>query len=199
MLIYRAAAFLIRTTAPELSMGLPTEEEQRDIFELPADNVREVREVREGGLPALQRVRDILADEGRFDPDTGEILAPVHTDPSSSREASDSTPSAATGAPGATPPPVAPPPVKRGPGRPPKAAPAPAPVPPPPPVFDAGAYRARVAGCSDRQTLQAMSEELDLLPDTDERAGLYQVVQDRWDELDERAQALEDFSLRNEP
>lgn len=54
MLMYRAAAFLVRTYAPEISMGLPSEDELRDMDSgaraaLPADPV---------GLSAVRKVLD---------------------------------------------------------------------------------------------------------------------------------------------
>jgi hypothetical protein len=54
MLMNRAAAFLIRTTAPELSLGLPMRDEAEDITDV------EAREI----VPpsALQAVREILRD-----------------------------------------------------------------------------------------------------------------------------------------
>lgn len=43
MLQYRAAAWMIRTTAPEIAMGLPTQDEQHDVGEMPQRaNVRDI-------------------------------------------------------------------------------------------------------------------------------------------------------------
>lgn len=42
MLRYRAAAWMIRTTAPEIAMGLPTQEEQYDIGEAKVANVKDI-------------------------------------------------------------------------------------------------------------------------------------------------------------
>jgi hypothetical protein len=58
MLMYRAAAFLVRTHAPEISMGLQTHEELVDV---------EAREV-----PALRQARpaDVSAMLGLSDPQT---------------------------------------------------------------------------------------------------------------------------------
>lgn len=53
MLRNRAAAFLIRTTAPELSLGLPMRDEAEDIIDVDA---------REAAPSSLQTVRDILKD-----------------------------------------------------------------------------------------------------------------------------------------
>ena len=41
MLQYRAAAFLVRTYAPEISMGMQTEEELHDIIDVPFNEVTE--------------------------------------------------------------------------------------------------------------------------------------------------------------
>lgn len=42
MLRYRAAAWMIRTTAPEIAMGLPTQEEQYDVGDAKVGNVKDV-------------------------------------------------------------------------------------------------------------------------------------------------------------
>ena len=51
MFMYRAAAFLVRTTAPELTMGLQTAEESRDLVDL--DDRPPAREIL-GGVAALR-------------------------------------------------------------------------------------------------------------------------------------------------
>jgi hypothetical protein len=66
MLMYRAAAFFVRTYAPEISMGLQTEDELRDgIYEAPAGTVTTVAELQ----PAPQAAQVITTD--------GEILTPA--------------------------------------------------------------------------------------------------------------------------
>ncbi|HSJ40673.1 MAG TPA: hypothetical protein VK955_06430 [Xanthobacteraceae bacterium] len=56
MLTNRAAAFLIRTTAPELSLGLPMRDEAEDVFDV------EAREV-DAAPSRLQTVRDLLREQ----------------------------------------------------------------------------------------------------------------------------------------
>lgn len=60
MLKNRAAAFLIRLTAPELSMGLPMRDEAGDIVDIEAQEVEP-----ESPTTPLQAVRDILSQEPR--------------------------------------------------------------------------------------------------------------------------------------
>ena len=63
MLMYRAAAFLIRTYAPEISMGLSTDDELRDMVEAaPPKTVQLARLIAETPLP-----------DADPDPETGEI------------------------------------------------------------------------------------------------------------------------------
>lgn len=66
MLMYRAAAFLIRTYAPEISMGLSTEEEIRDMEPAPRKGSVTLAEL----LPTTPAPED---DETETDQETGEI------------------------------------------------------------------------------------------------------------------------------
>lgn len=72
MLRYRAAAFLIRTTAPEISMGLMSSDEVEDIHEeqldIPAD------EIKKNANTKTIDVHPISADEG--EPDISETPRP---------------------------------------------------------------------------------------------------------------------------
>ena len=61
MLMYRAAAFFVRTYAPELSMGLQTTDEIDDVYSEPASGLSAVRAALDGGA----------VDQG-----TGEITMP---------------------------------------------------------------------------------------------------------------------------
>lgn len=57
MLRYRAAAFLIRTTAPEISMGINTREEEADIRTIDAPFAAQPESARLGG--ALSKVEEV--------------------------------------------------------------------------------------------------------------------------------------------
>jgi hypothetical protein len=101
MLRNRAATFLIRSTAPELSMGLMTDEEARDVIDIEAAPVVTPS--------ALQSVRDILAKTA---------AAPPSTTPAPAEEEEEDEPLAEPDPPPTveptTPAPVTPEPVEEG-------------------------------------------------------------------------------------
>ncbi len=61
MLMYRSAAWLVRTHAPELSMGLPTRDELEDIDDVPVMSVTQAARDPES-LGALEQ--DLLGEDG---------------------------------------------------------------------------------------------------------------------------------------
>ena len=61
MFMYRAAAFLVRTTAPELTMGLPAAEESEDSF-----NDDEQPPERRGGVNRLRQLAEADLDAADF-------------------------------------------------------------------------------------------------------------------------------------
>ncbi len=66
MLMYRAAAFFVRTYAPEISMGLQTTEEMQDVVEVgPTGNVTSVTSARKPSV--------VMPQAKVVDQDTGEI------------------------------------------------------------------------------------------------------------------------------
>lgn len=70
MLRYRAAAFLIRTTAPEITMGLQTSEELHDIAPVP----RSERESAVSAMEAIENARVVNPEpEEHVDTETGEV------------------------------------------------------------------------------------------------------------------------------
>jgi hypothetical protein len=87
MLTNRSAAFLIRTTAPELSLGLPMRDEAEDIVDVDA---REVDAAPRAS--PLQTVRDLLRDA----PAPAVAPSPERTDAPTMPEAEPKSPHAAT-------------------------------------------------------------------------------------------------------
>lgn len=77
MLRYRAAAFFVRTNAPEIAMGLPTADEARDVEERdmgPAEVVQSAPVSRSEAVKA--RLRAVTPET--VDTETGEISAPAN-------------------------------------------------------------------------------------------------------------------------
>ena len=183
MLTNRAAAFLIRTTAPELSLGLPMRDEAEDVVDV------EAREVHAPSSP-LQNVRDWLRD----------APAPMPpAEPPPMAEASPKSPHEAT------PPdmPENPPPVMAEPEgdatmEEPKSLPLkdgeltpqdaqrnsrPRPAPPPAPAFDTEAYARRIRAVKDVDLLTLMREEIGSLSPSSDRDDLMQQLDSRTHEL----------------
>jgi hypothetical protein len=147
MLGNRAAAFLIRSTAPELSLGLPMRDEADDIIELDA------KEVEREPTP-LQAVREALREAPAPEIDPGIKAAP----PPPPVIQSDAPPPAPAPEPAESPAMIEPNdlPVKDGetPARKPKR------EVPKAPAFDVDAYAARIEKVGDVDLLMLMKEEI---------------------------------------
>ncbi len=89
MLRYRAAAFFVRTNAPEIAMGLPTSDEARDVIEKDMGDV-EVITPTATLVPAASRTEAVKAriapkkpqtsPAATVDTETGEISEPAQAD-----------------------------------------------------------------------------------------------------------------------
>jgi hypothetical protein len=85
MLMYRSAAFLIRTYAPEISMGLQTDDELLDVTPAPATAqpagsmaaVRALLETKTGAAPALPPASKPAAGPVTMDPPTFDVPTTV--------------------------------------------------------------------------------------------------------------------------
>jgi hypothetical protein len=178
MLTFRAAAFLIRTVAPELSLGLMTREEVDDVIDVGA--LRELDD-RMGATPIAQ-VRDILKSEPAPPAPTPDVSESESTD----ARLADAEPSVA---PDTLPPPdyrLDEPknlPIKDGEllanipaQRRPKAKPT-------GPAFNVDVYARRIAACADVDMLTLMRDEVAALPPSFERDDLLSVVDARTREL----------------
>jgi hypothetical protein len=72
MFMYRSAAWMINTHAPELSMGLNTAEELHDVFDAQKDESGNYA-VSEGAQSMMDKIRDISSGE-TIDTKTGEVI-----------------------------------------------------------------------------------------------------------------------------
>lgn len=198
MLVNRAAAFLIRTTAPELSLGLPIRDEAEDYVDV------EAREV--GAAPSpLQVVRDLLREPA---PDVAPPAAPAaaptmaEAESASSDAATPPDPEPAVPAPAnPDPPPVIPSipvapegdameepkslPLKDGDLTPQDTMRRGRPRTPPPaaPAFNVDAYARRIRAVADVDLLTLMREEIGSLPPSLEREDLMQMIDARTRQL----------------
>jgi hypothetical protein len=188
MLTNRAAAFLIRTTAPELSLGLPMRDEAEDIVEV---NAREIAEAPSSS--PLQTVRDLLRETPARDapamseaeptephvatpPEPEPVAAPA--EPSPPEPVADAPTETAMEEPKSLP-------VKDGELTPQDAQrkSRPRPAPPPAPVFNADAYARRIKAIADVDLLTLMREEIVSLPPSSERDELMQLIDSKTHEL----------------
>lgn len=185
MLTNRAAAFLIRTTAPELSLGLPMADEAQDVWDV------ETREVARPPSP-LQTVRELLRDV----PATIEAQAVPEPEPPPAPPA-DPQPDPETEAA-----PLPDRPFDPLPPRPPVIEPESLPlkdgdltpqdtqrrsrqrVPTSPlPAFNAEAYARRIGAIADVDLLTLMREEIASLPPSTERDTLMKLIDSKTHEL----------------
>jgi hypothetical protein len=82
MFMYRSAAFLVRTTAPELTMGLPTAEEVEDLGDVPSETAAP------HGVAGLKSLLPPAQQEDPHDPATGEVKAAAGEEPAAGAEPS---------------------------------------------------------------------------------------------------------------
>lgn len=185
MLVNRAAAFLIRTTAPELSLGLPIRDEAEDIWDV------EAREVHAPSSP-LETVRNLLRD-------TAAPMPSADTSPVSEAESSDAaTPPNPAPAPASDPPPVTAQPEGDAVIEEPKSLPLkdgdmtpqdsmrrgrPRSPTPTAPAFNVDAYARRIRAIGDVDLLTLMREEIASLPPSLEREDLTRMIDSRTHEL----------------
>jgi hypothetical protein len=197
MLTNRAAAFLIRTTAPELSLGLPMRDEAEDIVDIDA------REVAAPPSP-LQTVRDLLREPPKAEPESPSAARAESAVPEAEEPSATPPLGPAPGAPANEPaPPVTEPtpegdpvmiepkslPVKDGELTPQdakrrtRAAPPPATSHPMPPTFNVDVYARRIRAVADVDLLTLMREEISSLPPSMERDDLTAMIDARTREL----------------